>query len=97
MGALDNSVLMPMLSRPGTLLDVGANFGQCSVGLLQVPQARVVAFEPVSQTFLGMCHLLAQASGGKLPPHLTVYNLAVGSQVGKATISIPYFEGIRWE
>jgi len=88
---------MPFLSRPGTLLDVGANFGQCTLGLLQVADARVVAFEPVTQTFLGMCVVVSRNFDGKLPKNLTTYNLGVGAEVGKATISVPYFEGIRWE
>jgi FkbM family methyltransferase len=89
--------IMPLLSRPGALIDVGANFGQSSIKLLAVEGARVIAFEPVVQTYIGMCSLLTQANGGSLPDNITVYNLAVGEKVGVASISIPYFEGIRWE
>ncbi len=97
MDILENSILMPLLCRPGTLVDVGANFGECAYCLSTVKDARVVAFEPVVQTFIGMCTLIAQAAGGELPANLTVYNLGLGAGIGPASIAIPYFNGIRWE
>ena len=96
MDVLENAVLMPMLSRSGTLLDVGANLGQCSVGLVRVPHSKVIAFEPVFQAYLGMCSVLMKQNGDRLPSNITVYNLAVGSTVQKETISIPYFDGVLW-
>lgn len=96
MNVLENAVLMPMLCRSGTLLDVGANIGQCSVGLVQVPHSRVIAFEPVFQAYIAMCSVLMKQNGGSLPSNITVYNLAVGSKVQKETISIPYFDGVLW-
>lgn len=39
------NMLFYLLSRSGTLLDIGANVGQSTIGLLEVPDSHLICFE----------------------------------------------------
>lgn len=74
--------------RPGdTALDVGANVGHysCRMSELVGAAGRVVAFEPVPDTFAAL------AANSKTFPHpnVTLLNAAVGEAVGTVGLSVP--------
>jgi FkbM family methyltransferase len=74
--------------RPGdTALDVGANVGHftCRMSRLVGPSGRVIAFEPVPNTFAALT-----ANGKHFPhPNVTLLNAAVGEAVGMVGMSVP--------
>lgn len=93
MPAIDEQSLMLFLCRPGTLLDIGANHGQYTQCLLSVPGSRVIAFEPVIESFTLLSLNLMKIGGGKLPQNAVIYNVALGAEAGVAQITNPFFRG----
>lgn len=67
--------------RPKTLLDVGANVGQTSVYLKRwFPEAEVLAFEPVRQTYDSFLANTRRLSG------VRAFQVAVGAEDGTKTL-----------
>ncbi len=90
---MHDHLLFCLLSRPGTLLDIGAHVGQSTRALLQAKNSQVVSFEPVHETFVLLYCNMLNLGGGRIPDNLTVHHVALGEQAGLARISIPSFDG----
>jgi FkbM family methyltransferase len=74
--------------RPGdTALDVGANVGHyaCRMSSLVGPAGRVIAFEPIPDTFAALTANAKRFSH----PNVTLLNAAVGERVGVVGMSVP--------
>lgn len=70
--------------EPRLVIDVGANRGQFSTAVLElVPQADVVAFEPIPAAAE-----MLRTLNTRWPDRLTVIESAVGAEPGRATLTI---------
>jgi FkbM family methyltransferase len=71
------------------VIDVGANVGHYTVRLSRLvgPSGRVIAFEPVPETFEILASLIS-ASGAH---NVSLFNVAASAGVGVAGISLPQF------
>lgn len=71
------------------VLDVGANVGHYALRFSQLvgPSGRVLAFEPVPETF----ELLASDIAAAGAHNVSLFNVAVSAQIGTAGISLPQF------
>jgi FkbM family methyltransferase len=84
----------PLLSRfaaPGDwVVDVGANVGFYTKRLAELvaPDGRVLAFEPVPETFVLLANNLESCSIS----NVTLFNVAVSETAGMAAMSIPRFD-----
>jgi FkbM family methyltransferase len=85
----DTPLSITKFCRPGTVIDAGANLGLYSKALLRLQDCRVVAFEPVRETFLELCKRIAEMNDGYIPDRFTPYNLALGAEATTATIVMP--------
>jgi FkbM family methyltransferase len=76
--------------RPGDwVIDVGANVGHYTVRLsgLVGPAGRVMAFEPVPETFEILASLVSAAGAH----NVSLFNVAASAEVGIAGVSLPRF------
>ena len=76
--------------RPGDwVIDVGANVGHYAVRLSKLvgPAGRVMAFEPVPETFEILAALISAAAGR----NVSLFNVAASAESGVAGISLPRF------
>jgi FkbM family methyltransferase len=83
--------LLPKLAGPGDwVIDVGANVGFYTKRLAEVvgPDGRVLAFEPVPETFVLLANNLQSCS----ITNVTLFNAAVSEAAGVARMSIPQFD-----
>ena len=73
----------------GWVIDVGANVGHYTARLSQLvgPTGRVLAFEPVPETF----ELLAANMAAAGARNVTLFNVAASTQIGVAGVSLPHF------
>jgi len=82
--------LLPDWIRPGDwVIDVGANVGQYTLRFSELagPEGRVIAFEPVPETFA-----LLSANTGHFPhANVTLINAALSDRTGVAGISLSCF------
>lgn len=71
------------------VLDVGANVGHYALRLSRLvgPTGRVLAFEPVPETF----ELLASDVAAAGAHNVSLFNVAASAQIGAAGISLPRF------
>ncbi len=76
------------LHRPGTLLDVGAHEGGFTLPLAALPGSRVLAFEPLPESFTR----LRTAAGGLA--HVTLRQEALGDATGEAVLRLPVVDGV---
>ena len=76
------------LHRPGTLLDVGAHEGGFTLPLAALPGSRVLAFEPLPESFARL-----RAAAGQLA-HVTLRQEALGDATGEAVLRLPVVEGV---
>ena len=76
------------LHRPGTLLDVGAHEGGVTLSLAALPDSRVLAFEPLPESFARL-----RAAAGHLP-HVTIRQEALGDATGEAVLRLPVVDGL---
>ena len=76
------------LHRPGTLLDVGAHEGGFTLPLAALPGSRVLAFEPLPESFAR----LRAAAGGLA--HVTLRQEALGDATGEAVLRLPVVDGV---
>lgn len=77
--------------RPGDwVLDIGANVGHYTLEMSRLvgPSGRVIAFEPVPETF---SILVANLAAGECA-NVTALNVAVSDRFDLVTMRIPYFE-----
>jgi len=83
-GQYPNADLIPLVERfvsPGnTLLDIGAHVGTFSLPF--APTVRVIAFEPVHDTFA-----LLEKNMGRVPGTHDVRNIGLGAQSGSASVA----------
>jgi FkbM family methyltransferase len=83
--------LLAQLAVPGDwVVDVGANVGFYTKRLAELvaPDGRVLAFEPVPETFVLLANNLETCSIS----NVTLFNAALSEAAGVATISIPRFD-----
>ena len=83
--------LLAKLAAPGDwVIDVGANVGFYTKRLAELvaPDGRVLAFEPVPETFVLLANNLASCSIS----NVTLFNAAVSEAPGVARMSIPQFD-----
>lgn len=76
--------------RPGDwVIDIGANVGHYAVRLSKLvgPTGRVMAFEPVPETFEILASQIAAAAGR----NVSLFNLAASEAIGVAGVSLPRF------
>ncbi|WP_052389362.1 FkbM family methyltransferase [Belnapia moabensis] len=76
------------LHRLGTLLDVGAHEGGFTLPLAALPGSRVLAFEPLPESFAR----LRTAAGGLA--HVTLRQEALGDATGEAVLRLPVVDGV---
>ncbi|EQD36254.1 methyltransferase FkbM family, partial [mine drainage metagenome] len=71
------------------VLDVGANVGHYALRLAQLvgPSGRVLAFEPVPETF----ELLASDVAAAGAHNVSLFNVAASTRFGAAGIALPHF------
>jgi FkbM family methyltransferase len=81
------------LHRPGTIVDVGAHEGRLTVPFAELPDSRVVSFEPVPPSFARLECAVSNAWGGKIPQHVLLYQAALGDRNGVTTITAPRVNG----
>lgn len=80
-----------VLHRPGTLLDVGAHDGGFTLPFAALPGSRVLAFEPLPESFAR----LRAAAGGLA--HVTLRQEALGDATGEAVLRLPVVDGVANE
>lgn len=76
--------------RPGDwVIDVGANVGHYAVRLSKLvgPAGRVMAFEPVPETFEILASLISAAAGR----NVSLFNVAASAASGVAGVALPRF------
>ncbi len=72
-----------------TVVDIGANLGYFSKNFARLtPQGKVVSIEPIPLFYEVLSHLLRKYN------HVTVHNVALGSEAGKAIMVLPADDGM---
>jgi FkbM family methyltransferase len=98
MPAMDEARFHTLLHRPGgTVVDAGAHDGSLTLPFARLPDARVVAFEPLPPAFARLEARLRAAFGGAVPPHVTLRNAALGDRAGTVTLATPVLDGVAQE
>lgn len=71
------------------VIDVGANIGHYTVRLSRLvgPSGRVMAFEPVAETFEILASLISAAGAH----NVSLFNVAVSAEAGTAGVALPRF------
>jgi FkbM family methyltransferase len=85
------------LHRPGVIVDVGAHDGRLTLPLAELPDSRVVAFEPLPSAFARLRQKVSAAYGNFIPPHITLRREALADCNGMTTISAPRINGVLQE
>lgn len=80
-----------LVPEGATILDVGANIGIMSYHLCNLPQAKVLAFEPIPQNI----RTLQRVKQFFNLQNLHIYDLALGNTSGKIDMVMPVVEKVR--
>jgi len=91
MGAVDELRFLTALHRPGSLVDVGAHDGLLTLPLSRLPDAHVLAFEPLPAAFARLSAACAGLDSIRPIPQ------ALGDAPGHLALSVPVVEGVRQE
>ncbi|MBL6454407.1 FkbM family methyltransferase [Belnapia sp. T6] len=76
------------LHRSGTLLDIGAHHGGFTLPLAALPASRVLAFEPLPESFARL-----RAAAGALA-NVELRQEALGDRTGEAELALPVVDGV---
>ena len=80
---------IPFSFNPRLIVDVGANIGDVALAALKsFPQAHIICFEPVKNTYIKLLDRLTSLKG-----RVTFYNKALSDREGEAEINITNFHG----
>jgi FkbM family methyltransferase len=76
------------LHRPGLIVDAGAHEGRLTRELAALPNARVIAFEPLPAVFARL-----QQTVAALGDHVTAWHAALSDRLGTVTLTVPRVGG----
>jgi FkbM family methyltransferase len=89
---MDELTFLTALHRPGTLIDIGAHEGLLTLPLAALPDAQVIAFEPLSAARAALCRVTAGT------PNIAIRPEALGDREGEATLSVPVLDDTpQWQ
>jgi FkbM family methyltransferase len=80
------------LSRPGTLIDVGAHKGAFTIPFAKLLDTSVLAFEPIPDIAAQLQERLEQELPGQWG-HVAVFPVAIGDLPGRTILTIPTLDG----
>jgi FkbM family methyltransferase len=82
--------LLARLGTVGTVVDIGANYGQTIHGIRRSVRAqRIVAFEPIAELAAGLTREFAKA------PEVEIHPLALGRAEAEMSLFIPTYDRAR--
>jgi FkbM family methyltransferase len=87
---MDEITLHRAMHRPGTLVDVGAHDGLLTLPFADLPDSRVLAFEPLPPAYARLDAAIRARFGGAVPPHVTLRREALGVAPGEVTLEVPW-------
>ena len=93
---MDELAFHRALYRPGTIVDVGAHAGALTLPLAELPDVRVLAFEPLPPAFERLVAAV-RARYGELPGHVEPRCEALGKAAGQIALEVPVVGGVAQE
>jgi FkbM family methyltransferase len=87
---MDEITLHRAMHRPGTLVDVGAHDGLLTLPFADLPDSRVLAFEPLPPAYARLDAAVRARFAGAIPPHVTLRREALGDAPGEVVLQVPW-------